>query len=121
MKDGHDDRRSTPRIRLRRSVTVTLRGTRFETHTINVSRGGASVEMITPPERGSRGSIQLPVTDGAPFDFAAEVRWSSPLSMSGPGGTDTRYLVGLQFVDPPADAVARLVEAIEAEEEDEDV
>jgi hypothetical protein len=120
VKDGEDERRSAPRIRLRRSVTVTLRGTAHETHTINVSTGGASVELVTAPDAGARGSIVMPLSDGSPLDFIAEVRWTTALSMSGPGGSDTRHLVGLKFVDPPGDAVARLREALEAEEEEDD-
>jgi hypothetical protein len=116
---GEDDRRASPRIRLRRRVTVTLRGTAHDTHTINVSAGGASVEMIAPPDRGARGSIVMPVSDGPPFDFVAEVRWTSVLSTSSPGGSDTRHLVGLQFVDPPADAVKRLSDVLAAEEDDD--
>jgi hypothetical protein len=42
------------------------------------------------------------------------------LSTSGPGGSDTRHLVGLQFLDPPADAIARLGEALEAEDDEEE-
>ncbi len=117
MEPG-DDRRASPRVRLRRQVTVTLRGATIETHTINVSTGGASVEVVVPPDRGARGSIVMPLTDGAPLEFVAEVRWISTLSASGPGGSDTRHLVGLMFVDPPAQAVARLADAIAAEEED---
>jgi hypothetical protein len=119
-KDGEDDRRASPRIRLRRRVTVTLRGTTHDTHTINVSAGGASVEMIAAPDRGARGSIVMPVSEGPPFDFVAEVRWTSVLSTSSPGGTDTRHLVGLQFIEPPADAVRRLSDVLAAEEDDED-
>ena len=121
VKDGQDERRASPRIRLRRSVTVTLRGLQFDTYTINISTGGASVEMIVPPEQGARGNVLLPLTDGAPLDFVAEVRWTSALSTSGVSGEDTRHLVGLKFVDPPADAAARLADALAAEDEDEDI
>jgi len=41
------------------------------------------------------------------------------LSTSSPGGVDVRHLVGLQFIDPPAASVARLGEALEADEEDD--
>ena len=78
--DGHDERRAAPRIRLRRQVTVTFRGTQVSTHTINVSAGGASVELLAPPERGARGNIVLPLSDGTPLDFVTEVRWTSALS-----------------------------------------
>jgi hypothetical protein len=121
MLDSHDERRATERIRLRRRVTITLRGTVAETNTINVSAGGASVELVAAPERGTRGAIVLQLTQGAPLDFVAEVRWTSALSAIGPGGADTRYLVGLMFVDPPADAVARLSEALAAEDDDDAV
>ena len=45
VKDGDDERRTSPRIRLRRNVSVSLRGGAVETHTINVSSGGASIEL----------------------------------------------------------------------------
>jgi hypothetical protein len=117
-KDGDDERRSSPRVLLRRSVTITLRGTTYDTHTINVSTGGASVELRSPPEHGARGNISLTVTDGPPFDFAAEVRWSTALSTSSPGGADTRHLVGLQFVDAAPADLARLAQVLAAEDDD---
>lgn len=119
MLSGHDERRSSERIRLRRAVSVALRGNNAETHTINVSVGGASVELVTAPERGARGSITLQLSNGSPLEFVAEVRWISSLSAIGPGGADSRYLVGLMFVDPPAAAIARLTDALAAEEEDD--
>jgi hypothetical protein len=119
--EAPDDRRSTQRIRLRRNVRVTLRGVTHDTHTINVSAGGASVELLQAPERGARGTIELPLTEGAPLNLDAEVRWISQLSTSGPAGADRRHLVGLQFLDPSSTAIARLESALRAEEEAEDV
>ena len=101
-------------------MSVTLRGDPHETHTINVSTGGASIELVTPPERGTRGNILLTLTEGPPIDLLCEVRWTSSLSTAGPAGRDTRYLVGLQFLSVPSEAIDRLKAAIEAEDEDED-
>lgn len=116
-----DDRRASERVRLRRNVRLTIRGVTHDTHSINVSSGGLSVELVTPPERGARGSLELPLTEGDPLHLDAEVRWISQLSTSGPGGADRRHLVGLQFVSPPAEAIRRLEEALRAEEDAEDV
>jgi hypothetical protein len=116
--DGEDDRRASPRIRLQRRVSVTLRGTPYDTHTINVSTGGASVELITAPERGARGTIVLALSAGPPIDLSVEVRWASALSTSGPAGPDTRHLVGLQFLEVPPDAARRIEDALAAEDED---
>lgn len=118
-QEPHDERRSSPRIRLRRSVSVTLRGDPHETHTINVSTGGASIELVAPPDRGTRGNILLTLTEGPPIDLLCEVRWTTSLSTAGPSGGDKRYLVGLQFLSVPGEAIDRLQAAIEAEEEDE--
>ncbi len=118
--DEEDDRRSAPRIRLHRSVTLKLKGTPHDTHTINVSTGGASVELLAPPERGARGSIVLGLSAGPPIELDIEVRWTSALSTLGPGGPDVRHLVGLQFLSVPPDAARRIDEALAAEEEDED-
>lgn len=119
--EAPDDRRATARVRLRRDVRVTLRGVTHETHTINVSTGGVSIELVTSPDRGTRGAIEMPLTEGAPLSLETEVRWISQLSTSGPGGSDRRFLVGLQFVSPPPDAVRRLEDALRAEEEAEDL
>ena len=120
MAKKEDERRSSPRLRLRRSVSVTLRGVTHETHTINVSTGGASIELVEAPDRGTRGSILLALTEGPSLNLLVEVRWISPLSTPGPGGIDTRYLVGLQFLTMPPEALERLTLAISAEDEDED-
>ena len=120
MAKKEDERRSSPRLRLRRGVSVTLRGVSYETHTINVSSGGASIELVEAPDRGTRGSILLALTEGPSLDLLVEVRWISPLSTQGPGGIDTRYLVGLQFLTVPPEALERLTLAIAAEEEEED-
>lgn len=45
MAKKEDERRASPRLRLRRGVSVTLRGVTHETHTINVSTGGLSIVM----------------------------------------------------------------------------
>ena len=119
--DGDDDRRAAPRLRLRRGVTVTLRGTPHDTHTINVSAGGASVELVDPPERGARGSIRLELTAGEPINLATEVRWTTLLSTTGPAGGDSRHLVGLQFLSVSAEITARLTEALRAEEDDDEL
>ncbi len=116
-----DDRRTAQRVRLRRNVRFTIRGVTHDTHSINVSSGGVSVEMVTPPDRGARGQVELPLTEGDPLRLDAEVRWVSQLSTSGPGGADRRHLVGLQFVAPPVDAITRLEAALRAEEDAEDV
>lgn len=120
MAKKEDERRSSPRLRLRRGVSVTLRGTSYETHTINVSTGGLSIELIEAPDRGTRGNVLLTLTEGPSLDLLVEVRWISPLSTQGPGGIDTRYLVGLQFLTVPPDALERLTAAIDAEDEEDD-
>ena len=120
MAEKEDERRTSPRLRLRRSVTVTLRGVAYETHTINVSTGGLSIELVEAPDRGTRGAVLLSLTEGPSLDLLVEVRWISPLSTQGPGGIDTRYLVGLQFLTVPPEALERLTTAIAAEDEEED-
>jgi hypothetical protein len=119
-KEPDDERRASSRVRLQRGVMVTLRGTSHDTHTINVSTGGASIELVAPPDRGARGSISLSLSEGPAIDLLVEVRWTSVLSTIGPAGADRRHLVGLQFLEVPADALARLTAAIAAEEDDED-
>ena len=120
MSKKEDERRSSPRLRLRRGVSVTLRGASYETHTINVSTGGLSIELIEAPSRGTRGNVVLALTEGPSLDLLVEVRWISPLSTQGPGGIDTRYLVGLQFMTVPPEALERLTAAIAAEDEEDD-
>jgi len=120
VKEPDDERRSSTRVRLQRGVTVTLRGASHETHTINVSTGGASIELVAPPERGTRGSILLALTEGPPIDLLVEVRWTSVLSTSSPAGADRRHLVGLQFLTVPTEALARLTAAIEADAADDE-
>ncbi|MEO6950557.1 MAG: PilZ domain-containing protein [Polyangia bacterium] len=120
MAKKEDERRSSPRLRLRRGVSVTLRGISHETHTINVSTGGLSIELVEAPERGTRGNVLLALTEGPSLDLLVEVRWISPLSTQGPGGIDTRYLVGLQFLTISPEALERLTTAIAGEDEEDD-
>jgi len=91
----------------------------IDTHSINLSVGGMSVELQEPPPIGEPLRVHLDLSDGEPVEISALVRYATTITAQGPGiPVSVRSLVGLQFQDVSDEVAALIEEAIENSEED---
>ena len=78
---GHEERRASPRIAGR--VMVPVRFTSWNMfsfiYTINISRGGMSLEVDEEPKSGTQLIVQLQPPDGSTIDLEAVVRHTAKL------------------------------------------
>lgn len=102
-------------MRFRAKVVVSFPGQPpIDTHSINLSVGGMSVELQEPPGIGSLLRVRLDLSDGVPVELAATVRYSTTITAQGPGiPVSVRSLVGIQFKDVKPETAKLIEQALE--------
>ncbi|MFB6350522.1 MAG: PilZ domain-containing protein [Bradymonadaceae bacterium] len=104
-----EERRAYGRIEVECPIRVEA-PVRTEGHTLELSEGGARVELEDDVSRATRVSIQLELPDRTtPIGTIADIRWHEKVGSR----EDPRWICGLQFTELDGDEEAAIEELIE--------
>jgi hypothetical protein len=82
-----------------------------EDRVINLSRRGACLESMAPPDVGTRLLFRLSLPDQSPVEFVGQVRWCRARREQ---GSPARARIGLEMLGAPPDTMGRYERALQA-------